>query len=85
MSHCHIDCWNYQPIDVVKGICVKSEQMIHWNGEVCPGFELKPKCEQCSHFSDPNDENIGTCSGLSDGAYWVLGSRNATTCEAFAK
>ncbi|OUO92724.1 hypothetical protein C2L80_07230 [Rubneribacter badeniensis] len=79
----HIDCWNYQAIDVVKGICLKHGGMVDWAGESCPAFVRKPKCETCANFSNPDEDNIGTCTGLSDGSHWVLGSRPATTCEGY--
>ena len=83
MAHQHIDCWNYQAIDVVKGVCLKHGGMVEWAGETCPAFTRKPKCEFCTHFSEPDEDNIGTCTGLSDGAHWTLGGRSATTGESY--
>lgn len=83
MANKHVDCWNYQPIDVVKGVCLRTEEIIEWHGDTCPAFEAKPKCESCSHFSEPDEDNIGICQGLSDKSYWTLGARPATTCEGY--
>lgn len=84
MQKCHIECWNYQAIDVVKGVCLKHNTMVDWQGPACESFTCKPRCEHCSSFANPDEDNIGTCTGLSDGEYWTLGSRAATTCEGFA-
>ncbi len=83
MANCHMECWNYQAIDVVKGVCLKHNNIVDWQGEACPFFVQKPRCEHCASFSNPDEDNIGTCTGLSDGSYWTLGSRSATTCEGY--
>lgn len=83
MTNHHIDCWNYQAIDVVKGVCLKHGGIVEWQGDVCGAYVRKPTCAYCQNFSEPDEDNIGTCTGLSDNSHWTLGSRSATTCEGY--
>lgn len=79
----HNDCINFENIDVSKGLCLISNQLVPFEGKACEKFEIKPKCKHCFNFKDSNDESIGTCVGLKDGEYWAFGERIATTCEGY--
>ena len=78
----HSDCANFSPIDVAKGICRLSNEMVLIDTPVCKSFKEVSKCKNCSSFKDPNKDNIGTCVGLKKQS-WTYGELNAVTCEGY--
>lgn len=79
----HSDCHNYENVDVFKGICIRTNGYVPFDGKICPKFVKKPKCKFCKSFVNPDEENIGSCTGLSEKPYWTNGERIATTCEGY--
>jgi 4-hydroxyphenylacetate decarboxylase small subunit len=75
----HIDCKNFLPTDVFKGICKRTKERIIADEAGCNDFEKAPKCRYCSHFS-ATGENLGLCMDKAD-AYPDM---NASTCNSFA-
>lgn len=78
----HNDCKYFNPIDVFKGICRKTGTAVFIDTPPCPAFLEAQKCRNCSHFTNPNSEEIGTCTGLTK-EFWAYGDMNAKTCEGY--
>ncbi|SMB98638.1 4-hydroxyphenylacetate decarboxylase small subunit [Thermanaeromonas toyohensis ToBE] len=79
----HNDCRNFIPVDVAKGICRRTEQLIVIDSPVCPNFTALPKCKNCSHFSaSETEEFIGTCEAEKSKP-WTYSELIAVTCEMY--
>lgn len=78
----HSDCKNFTPFDAFKGICRKSGGFVMIDTDTCAAFGAAPKCRNCAHFCEPNEEEIGTCTGL-DKEFWAYGDMSAKTCEGY--
>ncbi len=78
----HSDCNNFCPIDVAKGICRLSNEMIFIDTEVCRNFDEASKCRNCSNFKNSNKDNIGICVGFKNEA-WTFADLSAVTCECY--
>ncbi|HCJ10746.1 MAG TPA: hypothetical protein DHW14_06240 [Clostridiales bacterium] len=79
----HMDCRNFCPVDVVKGICRKSGSKVIIDSPVCPKFEQLPKCKNCAHYTpSPTEEHIGTC-GAAESKPWTPAELIAVTCENY--
>jgi 4-hydroxyphenylacetate decarboxylase small subunit len=62
----HRDCRNYAPIDVTRGLCHRTKDLVPGDAEGCDAFLLMPKCNNCKLFSaTPGAVELGTC-GASD-------------------
>lgn len=58
----HRDCRNYAPLDVAKGLCHRSKELVPADGEACPEFTLMPKCGNCAQFKPSAErQELGTC------------------------
>ncbi|MCX5783007.1 MAG: 4-hydroxyphenylacetate decarboxylase small subunit [Elusimicrobia bacterium] len=58
----HRDCKNYAPVDVVKGICHLSKNLVPSDGKKCAKYIKLPKCKHCRNYiSDKAVKDIGTC------------------------
>jgi len=57
----HRDCRNYAPVDVMKGICHRSKELIMGDQEGCKEWEMLPKCKCCRHFDPGEKPFIGAC------------------------
>lgn len=79
----HNDCFNFENVDVAKGLCLLSNSLVPFDGNSCPRYQTKPKCKFCAKFNEPNPENIGICIGLKDSSYWTSGERLAIACEGY--
>ena len=60
----HSDCKNFTPLDAFKGLCRANGGMVMIDSDTCPQFAAAPKCRNCVHFCEPNEEEIGICKGL---------------------
>ena len=78
----HSDCKNFTPVDAFKGLCRANGGMVMIDSDTCPQFAAAPKCRNCVHFCDPNEEEIGICKGL-EKEYWAYADLNAKTCEGY--
>ncbi len=74
------DCKFYLPIDVFKGICKLSKEMILPDKEATEKFQKAEKCKFCANFtSSESNEYLGKCMDTSDS----YPDMTATTCEFF--
>lgn len=78
----HNDCSNFCFIDVAKGICRLTNEMVFIDTPVCANFKETCKCKNCANFKNPNKDNLGSCTGLKKEA-WTYGDLNAITCEGY--
>ena len=78
----HLDCRNFAPVDVAKGICHTRKQMVLADGESCELFERLPKCEHCANYSAGEEEYLGMCEA-STGRPMTYPDLIGVTCEWF--
>ena len=57
----HLDCRNFAPVDVAKGICHIRKRITLADGESCELFERLPKCRHCTNYSPGKEEYLGIC------------------------
>lgn len=77
----HGDCRNYVSMDVAKGICRRTNEMVLISGASCDSYQQLPKCKFCSKFVG-SAEGVGACSAEKDEP-WAYGEMIAVTCESF--
>lgn len=74
------DCKYYLSVDVFKGICKLSKEMVSPDKEATKNFEKAQKCKFCSNFtSSESNEFLGKCMKVAD-AYPDM---TAVTCDLF--
>jgi 4-hydroxyphenylacetate decarboxylase small subunit len=83
-TYTNLDCRNYAPVDVVKGMCHVQKQLVLADGDVCELFERLPKCKHCARYAPGDEQYLGTCTASPDRpmAYPDLTS---VTCEWFCR
>ncbi|EMR7683808.1 4-hydroxyphenylacetate decarboxylase small subunit [Yersinia enterocolitica] len=77
-GHCH----NFCPIDVAKGLCRLSTQIVMIDSPVCSEFREMPRCVHCRYFE--GETSPGQCHGLVK-PYWVDGNSRAGLCDTFER
>lgn len=80
----HSDCENFAPVDVTKGICRLSNELILIDTAVCVKFDQIATCKACRNFHHPDADGIGVCAGLGK-EYWTAGIYKAGLCEGYIK
>ncbi len=79
----HMDCRNYAPLDVVKGVCHRTKELRPADAEHCEHFVATQKCKFCSHFV-PTEAYLGTCSAVANRPM-TYPDLIAVTCESFVR
>jgi hypothetical protein len=74
----HVDCEQYVPVDVFKGLCRADKQIVMADEKACKGFKAVQKCKHCKNFKTTTD-NLGRCMDKAD-AYPEMISK---TCGDF--
>ncbi len=59
----HMDCRNYAPVDVAKGICHRKKELVFADAEHCENFMATRKCKFCEHFVATN-QYLGICAAV---------------------
>jgi 4-hydroxyphenylacetate decarboxylase small subunit len=77
----HADCRNYCSLDVAKGLCRRTQEMVLFDADSCGCFTQLPKCKYCVHYAASGD-NIGICRADKDQP-WAYPEMIAVTCEMF--
>ena len=78
----HRDCRNFAPVDVTKGICHRTKDLVLADGEQCQDFSLLSKCRNCKEF-DCSDGAVemGTCRiSTHEPKFFAYPDMVATTC-----
>jgi 4-hydroxyphenylacetate decarboxylase small subunit len=78
----HSDCRNFCSMDVAKGLCRRTHELVLIDSEACAHFVQLPKCEFCAHYAGGSD-HIGVCKA-EKGEPWAYPDMIAVTCEMFA-
>jgi 4-hydroxyphenylacetate decarboxylase small subunit len=79
----NLDCRNYAPVDVAKGICHVRKQMVLADDEACEQFERLPKCRHCANYTPRPEQYLGTC-GATPVRAMAYPDLSAVTCNWFA-
>jgi 4-hydroxyphenylacetate decarboxylase small subunit len=82
-TYTNLDCRNYAPLDVAKGICHMRKQLVLADGEACELFETLPKCKHCDKYAPGAAEFLGTCAA-SPSRPMTYPDLIAVTCEWFS-
>lgn len=78
----HCDCRNYAPVDVIKGICHRTKDLILGDEEQCPEFVQLSKCKFCGNFTSSKEEYMGICNA-EPAKPWTYPDLIAVTCNSF--
>ncbi len=78
----HVDCRNYAPVDVVKGICHVKKQVVLAGESSCETFDKLPKCSHCQHYLAGEREYLGKCTAVASQPM-AYPDMTAVTCEDF--
>ncbi len=78
----NLDCRNYAAVDVAKGICHVSKQLVLADGETCDKFVKLAKCKHCLNYTAAQEEYLGVCSASSIPAM-TYPDLIGVTCEWF--
>ncbi len=57
----HRDCYNFAPIDVAKGVCHRTKEIVLADAESCELSERAPRCKFCIHFTLGAEPYLGVC------------------------
>ncbi len=77
----HDDCRNYVSLDVAKGICRRTNEVVLIGVASCDAYQQLPKCKFCSKFVG-SAEGMGACTAEKDEP-WAYGEMIAVTCDWF--
>lgn len=79
----HLDCRNYAAVDVAKGICHRTKDVVLADADHCEHFVATQKCKFCSHFTAGTEQYIGTCEAAPNKPM-TYPDLVTVTCEQFA-
>ncbi len=78
----HMDCRNFAAVDVAKGICHRTKELVAADGDPCEHCIAIPKCKLCAHFV-PGEDYLGVCGAVA-GRPVTYPDLITVTCEMFA-
>jgi 4-hydroxyphenylacetate decarboxylase small subunit len=83
--NCHRDCINFAPIDVAKGICHRTKEIIQSDAGQCTEFRPIAKCKRCSHYTaEEGSIELGYCIvSLNIPPFPAYPDMVATTCADY--
>jgi 4-hydroxyphenylacetate decarboxylase small subunit len=79
----HMDCRNYAALDVAKGVCHRSKELVLADTDRCEHFVATQKCKFCDHFVAVS-QYLGACGAVS-GKPMTYPDLITVTCENFAR
>jgi 4-hydroxyphenylacetate decarboxylase small subunit len=83
MAMSHRYCRNYAPVDVAKGICHRSKELISADDDSCGSFEKMHRCMYCRNYrADESKPRLGVC-GASPNGFAAYEDMVAVTCQSF--
>ncbi|NMB90271.1 MAG: 4-hydroxyphenylacetate decarboxylase small subunit [Chloroflexi bacterium] len=77
----HSDCRNFCSMDVAKGICRRTQDVVLIDAEACSSYAQLPKCKFCANFA-AGEEGLGTCLAEANQP-WAYPEMIAVTCEMY--
>jgi 4-hydroxyphenylacetate decarboxylase small subunit len=85
MANKHSDCRNFAPVDVAKGICHRTKDLVITDSLPCEDFLSLPKCRNCRLYEpDPTEPVMGLCQAEKDRP-WTYAELVAITCQWYAE
>lgn len=78
----HMDCRNFAAVDVAKGICHRTKELVLADSDHCEHCVRIPKCKFCTYFIS-TDEYLGICNAVPTKPV-VYPDLITVTCELFA-
>ena len=78
----HLDCLNFAAVDVSKGICHRTKELIPADGPACEEFSKRAKCKHCRHYRPGPEALLGTCAAVPARPF-TYPDLMATTCEHY--
>jgi 4-hydroxyphenylacetate decarboxylase small subunit len=78
----HSDCRNFCSVDVVKGICRRTSEMVQIDSDVCESYLQLPKCKFCNSYLRTG-EGLGICRAEQDEP-WAYAEMIAVTCKEYS-
>ncbi|MDR3672937.1 MAG: 4-hydroxyphenylacetate decarboxylase small subunit [Holophaga sp.] len=81
----HRDCRNFAPVDVTKGICHRTKEIVLADSEQCEEFNLAPKCRNCREFAATADTiEMGICKiSTHEPKFFAYPEMVAVTCDHY--
>lgn len=81
----HRDCRNFAAVDVAKGICHRTKNMVPADGDQCEECVATPKCKGCRNFTaDKVRVELGVCeASTATPKFFAYPDMVAQTCEMF--
>ena len=79
----NLDCRNYAPVDVAKGICHVRKQIVLGDDQACEMFEKLPKCRHCAKYTPGEQAYLGT-GAASPARPMTYPDLAGVTCEWFS-
>lgn len=79
----HMDCRNYAAVDVAKGICHRTKELVLADADHCEHFAATQKCKFCNHFI-AGHPYLGTCDAIPSKPM-TYPDLIAVTCENFSR
>lgn len=79
----HLDCRNFAPVDVAKGICHQRKELVLADDAACELFEKMPKCGHCANYVPSEDQYLGICAA-DDERPMAYPEMVSVTCKWFA-
>ncbi len=77
----HMDCRNYAALDVAKGICHRTKELVLADADHCEHFAVTQKCKFCNYFIAVS-QYLGTCGAVASKPM-TYPDLIAVTCENF--
>jgi len=77
----HMDCRNFAAVDVAKGICHRTKELVLADGDCCEHHILTHKCKFCVHFAC-GEQYLGTCNAVPNKPI-TYPNLITVTCEMF--
>ena len=75
------DTRDYAPIDVIKGIDLRTHEVVMADDAAPATATAMPKCGLCKHYT-PDDETLGVCEASPD-RFFAYADMVAVTCGMF--
>jgi len=81
----HRDCRQFAPVDVAKGLCHRTKEMVSQDDGACAFFDRIPKCGWCLNFRpDPAQTHLGVCEASPhEPKFAAYPDMVAVTCESY--
>ena len=80
----HSECENFCAIDVAKGICRLSGEIVLIDTGSCAEFTAAPQCGSCAKFTLSGTDEMGICSGYGK-EYWTAAKNRAAVCDGYVE